>query len=88
MNDRELEVVLKALANKRRADLVRLLKKQRRLSVGVLADKLGLSFNATSRHLGQLFAAGVLDREQEGLTAYYAVRSTIPKHLSALISLL
>ena len=51
MNEKETEKILKALANKRRTTIVKLLMKRKRASVGSLASGIKLSFNATSKHL-------------------------------------
>jgi DNA-binding transcriptional ArsR family regulator len=68
----ELERVLKALANKRRLAILRHMKGGR-ASVGEIAKAIKLSFKATSRHLALLTSAGILDKEQEGLTMWHSL---------------
>lgn len=68
---RELEKRLKALANRRRLAILRILKTRPKESVGVIADNIKLSFKSTSRHLAVLYAAGIVEREQVSITVYY-----------------
>ena len=86
MNEKETEKILKALANKRRTTIVKLLMKRKRASVGSLASGIKLSFNATSKHLKILFTANILDREQEGLEMYYRISEDIPNFANIIIS--
>lgn len=69
----ELERNLKALANKRRLAILKYLKRTGKSSVGDIAGEIGLSFKATSRHLGVLTNAGILEKEQEGLTMWHSI---------------
>lgn len=61
---KELEKVLKALANERRLKILKILKKNSELSVGEVAEEIGLSFRSTSRHLTLLYRVGVLEQER------------------------
>jgi DNA-binding transcriptional ArsR family regulator len=84
----EREKVLKALANKRRLALLRELHTTKELPVGELAGRIRLSFAATSRHLNQLYAAGLVTREQRGLLMYYRIADrTAPLLRAALVDL-
>ena len=69
----ELERTLKALANKRRLAILKYLKRANRASVGDIASEIKLSFRATSRHLSILSNAGILEKEQEGLTVWHRI---------------
>ena len=51
MKEKEMERVLKALANRRRLAMVSFLKKKKEASVGDVAEALRLSVKATSKHL-------------------------------------
>ncbi|MFA6552465.1 MAG: metalloregulator ArsR/SmtB family transcription factor [Candidatus Paceibacterota bacterium] len=73
MKNTDLEKSLKAVANGRRLDILRLLKEHSKLTVGDLAKKIKLSFKSTSRHLAILFAAGILDKEQKNLNVFYRI---------------
>ena len=74
---KNLERALKALANKRRLEILRAIKKERNgeLSVGEVAERIGLSFKATSRHLSILTGADILTKEQRGLQVFYQIIS-------------
>jgi len=67
----EMERNLKALANKRRLAILKYIKRVGRSSVGDIASEIKLSFKATSRHLSILANAGILEKEQEGLTVWH-----------------
>lgn len=75
---KETEQTLKALASRRRILIVRLLKRESSLSVGEIAEKMKLSFKATSNHLALLRAADLVDRNQIGLVMNYHL--VIPLH--------
>jgi DNA-binding transcriptional ArsR family regulator len=75
---KKAEQVLKALANRRRIAMLRLLKQESTLSVGAIAEKAKLSFKATSNHLALLRAADIVERDQTGLIMNY--RIVMPMH--------
>jgi len=70
---KNLERVLKALANKRRLAILQYLKKVKSATVGDIAAHIKVSFTATSKHLGKLAAADVLEREQQRLEIWYSL---------------
>lgn len=72
-NEKEIEVVFKALANPRRIAMLRFLSTVKTKSVGDIAFKMKLSIHATSKHLTQLYRAGLLEREQKSLIVYYSL---------------
>lgn len=72
-----LERVLKALANQRRLNILRLLE-ERELSVMHIAKGIKLSIKATSKHLQVLAKADLVDKRQESLHIYY--RLSAPQH--------
>ncbi|MDO8522341.1 MAG: metalloregulator ArsR/SmtB family transcription factor [bacterium] len=78
-NARGLEKILKAIANRRRLAIVKHLQKAKVSTVGDVAEKIQLSFRATSKHLSVLHAADIVEREQVGLTMNYSL--TNPPHL-------
>lgn len=88
MNDKELERFLKSVANKRRLQIVKLLKSKGKLPVGEIAKELKLSFKATSRHLNTLFSTEALEREQVVLNMLYELPNKRHKLLSDLIAIL
>jgi DNA-binding transcriptional ArsR family regulator len=77
MTEREAERLFKALANRRRITILVYLMRTRRASVGDIATHIKLSVKATSKHLSVLTGAGLLDREQVGLTVWYFLTPTI-----------
>ena len=83
-----LEKTLKAFANKRRLAIIRFLRKREEATVGDIAEHIGLSLKATSRHLSILAAARVLVSEQRSLYVYYRINSALPRGAKSIISLL
>ena len=88
MNEKELEKVLKALANKRRVAILKYLKHKERASVGNIAHEIKLSFRATSKHLSVLFSADVVEKEQSGLTVIYFISNVKHPIVSKLLSII
>jgi len=82
---KDLERILKALANKRRLVIVRYLKKKREATVGEIAGEIKLSFTATSRHLNMLYTVDIVEKEQRSLQVFYKISSQ-PHHLLKYIS--
>ena len=85
---RELERMLKALANGRRLLMLKYLKRKERASVGDIADEVKLLFKSTSRHLAVLTGAGHVEKEQESLIMWHSIAerrhkifSEVLKHL-------
>ncbi len=72
----ELEKLLKVVANRRRLFILNYLSHTKEDNVRNIAQKLKLSFKATSRHLGQLFRADLLLKEQRVLKVFYRVNDT------------
>jgi len=87
MVEKELEKVLKALANKRRLAILKYLKGRHQASVGEIAGAIKLSFRATSKHLAILSAVDILDKEQQGLQIYYRLADPLPPASKAIIYL-
>jgi len=88
MKEKELERSLKALANKRRLAIVRVIKKEKEASVGDIAGEIKLSFNATSKHLGILASANILEKEQRSLQMFYRIAEDLPEVARRIISIL
>lgn len=86
MND--LEKTLKALANRRRLAIVLYLKKNREAPVGEIARELKISFKATSKHLGILLAADIVERDQRSLQGFYRLAKDQKPAAGRIISLL
>jgi len=88
MTMREIERVLKALANERRLAIVRLLSLHKEMMVSEITDRIHLSFRATSRHLRVLENAGVLTSDRSGLRVYYRRGTAHTKLLTCIFSTL
>lgn len=70
---KETEKILKALANRRRLAILKFLNSTTKASVGDIAKVIKLSFKATSKHLGILRAADIVEREQVNLCMFYSL---------------
>ena len=71
------ERTLKALANRRRLAILRYLDRKKEAKVGAIAAAIKLSFKATSRHLQQLSASDIVERDQRGLDVWYRVEKKL-----------
>ena len=86
--EKELERILKALANRRRLAIMRVLKRDREAPVGDIAAEIHLSFRSTSKHLGVLFAADNLEKDQRSLQIFYRLAENLPDAARRIILLL
>ncbi|KKU50106.1 MAG: Transcriptional regulator, ArsR family protein [Parcubacteria group bacterium GW2011_GWB1_49_7] len=82
---KNIERVLKALANKRRLAIIKYLKKEKQATVGDIAEHINLSFKATSKHLGVLSGADIVDKQQQSLQMWYKL-SPSAHHISKYVS--
>ena len=85
---KDYEKFLKALANRRRLQIIKYLKDKKFATVGNIAEHLKLSFKSTSRHLSVLFGAGILDKEQKSLSMIYSIVNPLPKICRQVIDLI
>jgi len=82
---KELEKILKILANRRRLAIINYLRKKKEAKVGDIADEIKISFKATSKHLGLLFNADIVEKEQRSLQMWYRLsenQSGVVKYIS------
>lgn len=77
MDIKQAEKIIKALANKRRLTILKYLQKVRRASVTVISKEIQLSFKATSKHLGILRSADLLEKDQVNLMALYRLQEPV-----------
>ncbi len=84
---RQYEKPLKALANKRRLEIVKYLKQEKEATVGDIASHIKLSFKATSKHLAVLLAADIVEKEQRSLSSFYSLDPKMPRIARAIISI-
>lgn len=85
MKEKELERILKALANRRRLAILSFLQKKKEANVGEIAETIRLSLKSTSRHLAVLSGADILDREQRSSEVFYRLSESIPSIFSSII---
>ena len=88
MIEKELETLLKALANRRRLAIITLHKKTNINDVGVIANHLKISFRATSKHLRILASVDIVNREQRGVQAFYCINKDDPLVVKQIITFL
>lgn len=88
MKEKGLEKLFKALGNRRRLLIIKILKENKMLSVGEIAKKIKLSLRSTSRHLSVLYGAEILDRDQINLQVFYSIPKNLLSQISHLISIL
>ena len=81
-----LERIFKALANRRRLEILRVLKSGKKISVGDIAHEIKLSFKATSKHLGILYGVGFIDKEQESLMIRYFLHDSYPQLMKTVLT--
>ena len=84
---KDLERILKALANKRRLAILKFLKRKKEASVGSIAGEIHLSFKSTSRHLSILASAGLVEKEQRSTQVFYRISVLMPQPAQFTISL-
>ena len=85
---KKMEKVLKALANRRRLAILKYLKENKEAPVAEIANKINLSFKATSKHLGVLSAIDIIEREQRSLQVFYRLSNNQELTAKYVISLL
>lgn len=62
---KQLERIFKGLANRRRLSIIKTLLKQKVMTVAEIAEKINLSFKATSKHLVILRQLDIVDCQQK-----------------------
>jgi DNA-binding transcriptional ArsR family regulator len=83
---KETEKILKVLANYRRLAITKYLNKSGSASVGDIAEEIKLSFKATSKHLGIMRSAGLLERDQVDLQMIYSLNKPLHSIVKTVIS--
>ena len=73
--DAEVQDFLKALASPTRQEIMFQFRGTTELTVGEVAQQVGLAQSATSAHLAMLRDAGVLESRREWKTVYYRANS-------------
>lgn len=85
---KELEKILKALANKRRLSIIKYLKETEEAPVGDIADTINLSFRSTSKHLGILAAADIVEKNKHSLQMLYRLTEIQKPAAASIIKLI
>jgi len=80
------EKTLKALANRRRLQIIKYLKKEKEATVGEIAGYLKLSFKSTSKHLLILMNADILGKDQRSVSAFYSLAANKPLLIRGVIA--
>lgn len=88
MSIKELEKILKAVANRRRLAIVKFLKENREVSVGDIAREIKLSFRATSKHLVILSAVDITEKDQRGLQVFHRLAKESKPLMRHLVSMI
>lgn len=83
---KQYEKILKALANKRRLEIIKYLKEKKEANVGDIAEHIKLSFKSTSRHLSILLGADILEKEQRNVSVFYSLTSKLVSLAKSVIS--
>jgi DNA-binding transcriptional ArsR family regulator len=83
---KKFERFMKALANRRRMEIVKYLFSHKKCTVGILAEQIKLSFKSTSKHLGVLKSSDIVDGEQVGLSMFYSLSEPVHPITKLIIS--
>lgn len=70
-NIQKLERQLKAMANRRRLEILSCIKKHKHVHVGAIAKEVDLRIFSTSQHLRILRNAGIVDFKKQGPAVHY-----------------
>lgn len=73
INSRNVECLLKALANHKRLQILSFLKKEECMSVLKLARTIHLAFRSTSKHLHRITTVDILETRKESLYVFYRI---------------
>ncbi len=84
----DLVRLFKAVANKRRVEILRLLLDEGEKNVSEVSQRLKISFVSASRHLLQLERVNLLKNRQENLWVYYSVNDNPPLDAKKLLELI
>jgi len=85
---KDYEKILKALANRRRLQIIKYLKEKKFATVTAISKHIKLSFKSTSKHLAVLFGAGIVDKEQKNLSMFYSVADPLVKLTKRIVDLI
>lgn len=78
LTDKELEKIHKSLANRRRIATVRFLTGGKEANLSDIVGHLKLSYKSTSKHLNQLVAADILEKESRSGFTFFRLSKQLP----------
>ena len=82
------ERVFKALADRRRIAILLHIRKHKEATVGDIAEAIRLSVKATSKHVGILVSASILDKEQRSLQVFCRLSADMPTATRSIVAIL
>jgi len=81
----EVASLLKAIGNEKRLIILCQLADHDELSVGVLAQSVGLGQSALSQHLAKMREEGIVATRRQGQTIWYRIADTRVRELMAML---
>jgi ArsR family transcriptional regulator len=78
--------ILKALANEKRLEILKLLEKNPGQSVVEIAEEINLHFKSTSKHLQRLSEAGLVKSNRDGVWVRFAPTEKVDQLLKKISS--
>ncbi len=85
---KDLEVIFKGLANKRRLIILEFLNKRGESDTGTIADYLKTDYKIVIPHLEKLLKANLIIKRREGLIVYYQISNLGKRILNLLRDLI
>lgn len=85
---KKLTAIFKVLANERRLRILKILLVRKELSVSEMANKIGLSYKSTSKHLIILEKAGFLQYRMEQMHTFYSINNKLEKSKLQLLEMI
>lgn len=72
-DSRELERILKGCGNHRRVEILVLLYERPNLSLGEIADELGVNFRIASEHIRRMSTGGLMQKRYKGRSVIHSL---------------
>lgn len=88
MSINELERHFRAVANRRRLEILQILQRQAPLPLYQIAAKIGLSVKTTNKHLNQLLHTGFVTKSRQGLFVIYRLEDEAKPLVTKLLNLI
>ncbi len=80
-------LIFKALSNINRLKIIKILSSGKNLTVSEISEKIGISLNATSKHLIILSNLDVLESQGRDGHVFYKLNPNLPRDIKRSISL-